>query len=129
MERVLGLPVPQLLLEFPGCGAVPLLIQHNTATRSGGGLYKGSCNSALHCLQECLIENVEGSMVVLFVSNSAGAAGGAAFVQCHTIGDCSSSASLSSAHSLDSIFSFQGNSAGTFGPDLASGPQELVLEQ
>lgn len=131
MERVLKLPLFELLLEFPGCGSIPLVFKENVASRNGGGLFKSRCNSMSERAEECVLEGMVGSSYAVFQNNAAGAAGGGAYVACHTFGNCAATTGLSrdKKHQRDSIFFLEGNTAMTYGNDLASGPLELALYQ
>lgn len=126
MAGIMELSLPEILLQYPGCGRIPLQILGNSALRNGGGLYKSHCNYMADRAEECVIEGMHGLLFARFEHNRALSAGGAAYVACHTIGDCSAMG-LSAELSSETIGLLANNSARTYGGDLATGPASINL--
>eukprot|EP00961_Rhodomonas_salina_P053746 721121-Rhodomonas_salina.1 len=84
----------------------------------------------LHRQEECFVEGVAGSEMVQFLDNWAQGAGGGAFVRCHTPGNCEHRVALTGPSGQAALaVGFGGNTARSFGRELATGPHTLELLQ
>eukprot|EP00961_Rhodomonas_salina_P018526 249114-Rhodomonas_salina.1 len=123
----LGMSLPRLLQEYPGCGKVPIVFAKNRAGGNGGGLYKSSCSLQPDLKHVCFLSGMSGAVVVSFEENMAGAAGGGAYIACDKLGECDNHVHIPEIGGQS--LHFEGNEAGTFGADVGSGPRELLLSK
>ena len=126
----------ELASRFPGCGRAPLHFVGNRAAGKGGGVYRDSCDTSSTRRSECFIDGGSSqsgnnpAQQVLFVSNKAGLAGGAVYVECTTFGPACVQmldATVALPTSGDQLYKvlFNSNRALGWGDDLATAPAKI----
>jgi len=113
-----------------------VVVRNNRADRFGGGLFQAGCDIGLErkglCWVGGIAEKVGSSYILSFEANTAGAAGGAVFTTCHSLGVCETVLRKTVGLPVLSggggtILSFLSNNAMGYGDDVASAPTGLVL--
>ena len=123
MERTASLAKDsaEVLIDYHGCGDVPLIFSQNQASQKGGAMYYDSCQG-LDDWNDCFLQ-LATDRASTFKGNTAGSSGGGIFVDCYKMGGkCLKS--LSSENTLGSILlpkaEFRQNSAGSYGASIAT---------
>ena len=125
----LGSASQALLLDYPGCGHLPLNVSHNSAVLNGGAFYVDSCERQGRCFVRGL-EPASGSRAAMLHHNIAQGGGGAVFVGCNTLG--STCLKTFDQHNTLGVlphlpkFSVKHNH-GAYGNDFASNPAYLQV--
>ena len=117
-----------VLQDYPGCGEVPMLLQHNTAGDLGGAIYYDSC---FRLESKCFLQGFDalsGSRAVLFHGNKA-KGGGAIYVECEDMGRrCEETFDGKNELGVLPLLAkaeFTGNMALLFGNDIATRPASM----
>ena len=123
MERTASLVMDsaEVLIDYQGCGDVPLIFSQNRASENGGAMYYDGCQG-LDDWNDCFLQ-LSADRASTFKGNTAGSSGGGIFVDCYKMGGkCLKS--LSSENTLGSILlpkaEFRQNSAGSYGARIAT---------
>jgi len=119
-----------VLLSYPGCGTLPLVLEYNTAGRRGGAIYFDSCN---RLDKTCFVQGLgprSSSKAILLLHNRA-QAGGAIFVECSDIGSMCAEM-LGESNSIGALsllpkIELRGNIASLYGNTLANKAVRLAL--
>jgi len=117
--------------QQPGCGSAPLIVEGNEAGRYGGGLHYASDGCSLF-RGKCCLDGIDlGLSAARFQGNYAGMGGGALHFACSGMGkDCEAElnrqikmfSDVRGASLEGPTYRLSNNSAGKFGPDVATGP-------
>ena len=132
--RVQSATTAELLASYTGCGRVPLLFRNNHASRHGGAIYDSTCDSAATVDDTCFLGMPSGltpAYQILFASNSAGAAGGAVYLDSPFFSPICAAAfaqhlGLPIPHANGKV-QFYGNIASAWGDNVATQPSGLNL--
>jgi hypothetical protein len=122
-----------LLSQYPSCGRLPFVFKNNRALkRYGGAIYQSRYVGANSTSNSCFLgmsSGLQPAYQLLFESNMAGAAGGAIYIDGPYVDQACASAlrqqlGLPMPHA-DLQIRFVGNSAGGWGPDVATAPSSI----
>ena len=114
---------------YPGCGVVPMLLEHNSAGKLGGAIYYDGC----HRLDKmCFVQGIgplSGSRAILLRHNQA-QSGGAVYVECHMMGaECrkafDANNTIGALPDLPKV-EFTGSYSSFYGDKLATQPASMT---
>ncbi len=135
MEQIQDMRTAELFNRYRNCGRVPLTFINNRAlSRHGGAVYTSSCNSGKSRNVTCFLGLPAGltpALQIVFAHNSAGASGGAVYIDNPTFpSSCAETMrqrlGLPSPHA-DLKVLVQDNVAGAWGDDFATQPSRVYV--
>jgi hypothetical protein len=133
MTQVNRMSSTELLSQYPSCGRLPFVFRNNRALkRYGGAIYQSRYVGTNSIGTSCFLgmsSGLQPAYQLLFESNAAGAAGGAIYIDGPYVDKACASVlrqqlGLPMPHAEFQV-RFVGNSAGGWGPDVATAPSSI----